>query len=77
MKTISKEKTLINALSSKKFETTELDIVCINLKMNFSENVSMEVLCERFIYLLITNQPVQARRKQISNDAAESSWSIL
>ena len=44
LKTISKEKTLINAFSSKKLETIELDKVCINLKMNSSEHFSMEVL---------------------------------
>ena len=59
LKTISKEKTSINAFSSKKFETTELDKVCINLKMNSGENFSMEVLCKPFICLPITNQPVK------------------
>ena len=43
LKTFSKEKTSINDFSSKKFETTELDKVCINLKMNSSENFSMEL----------------------------------
>ena len=43
LKTISQEKTLTNTLSSKKFETTELDKVRINLKMNSSENFSMGV----------------------------------
>ena len=52
LKTISKEQTSINAFSSKKFETTELDKVCINLKMNSGENFSMEVLCK-------CNQPVK------------------
>ena len=33
LKTISKEKTSINVFSTKKFDTTELDKVCINLKM--------------------------------------------
>ena len=51
LKTISKEKTSINVFSTKKFETTELDKVCINLKMNSSENFSMEVLCKPFICL--------------------------
>ena len=32
---------------------------------------------EMVIYLTITNQPVQARRKQISSDADESSWSLM
>ena len=41
LKTISKEKTSINAFSSKKFETTELEKVGINLKINSSENFSM------------------------------------
>ena len=59
LKTISKEKSSINAFSSKKLETTELDKVCINLKMNSSENFSMEILCKSFIYLAITNQPVK------------------
>ena len=40
LKTISEEKTSINSFSSKNFETTELDKVCINLKMNSSENFS-------------------------------------
>ena len=59
LKTISKEKTSINAFSSKKFETAELDKVCVNLKMNSGENFSMEVLCKPFICLPITNQPVK------------------
>ena len=59
LKTISKEKTSINAFSSKRFETTELDKVCINLKMNSSENFSMGVLCKPIICLPITNQPVK------------------
>ena len=58
LETISRGKTLINTLSSKKFETTELDKACVNLEMNSSENVSMEVLCKPFICLYITNQPV-------------------
>ena len=59
LKTISKEKTSINAFSSKKFETTELEKVCINLKINSCGNFSMEVLCKPFICLPITNQPVK------------------
>ena len=62
LKTISKEKTSINAFSNKKFEATELDKVCINLKINFSENFSMEVLCKPFICLPITNKPVKYAR---------------
>ena len=59
LKTISKEKTSINALSSKKLETTELEKVCINLKINSSENFSMAVLCKPFICFPIINQPVK------------------
>ena len=59
LKTISKEKTSINAFSSKRFETTELEKVCINLKINSCGNFSMEVLCKPFICLPITNQPVK------------------
>ena len=59
LKTISKEKTLINAFSNKKFEMTDLNEVCINLQMNSNENFSMDVLYKPFICLLITNQPVK------------------
>ena len=52
LKTISREKISINAFSSKKFDTMELDKVCINLKIYSSEKFSMEVLP-------ITNQPVK------------------
>ena len=59
LKTFSKEKTSINDFSSKKFETTELDKVCISLKMNSSENFSIGVLYKPFICLPITNHPVK------------------
>ena len=59
LKTISKEKTSINAFSSKKFETTELEKVCIDLKINSDENFSMDVLCKPFICLSIIYLPVK------------------
>ena len=59
LKTFSKEKTSINDFSSKNFETAELDKVCINLKMNSSENFSIGVLYKPFICLPITNHPVK------------------
>ena len=59
LKPISKEKTLLNAFSSKKFDTTELDKKCINLKMSSNENFSMVLLCKPFICLPNTNQPVK------------------
>ena len=37
----------------------EIGKVCINLKSNFGENFSMEVLCKPFICLPIANQPVK------------------
>ena len=59
LKTISKEKTSINAFSSKKFETAELEKMYINLKIDSSENFRMEVLFKPFICLPITNQPMK------------------
>ena len=59
LKTISKEKTSINAFSSKKFEKTELEKVCIDLKINSDENFSMDVLCKPFICLSIIYLPVK------------------